>query len=55
VADLSGPGSPLQELECRFTTPSKDAGMQNYNSFSGCKNAGSQLLRMQEFRFIIPS
>jgi hypothetical protein len=27
VADLSDPASPLQVQECRFTTPSQDAGI----------------------------
>jgi hypothetical protein len=25
--------------KCRFTTPSQEAGMQVYNSFSGCRKA----------------
>jgi hypothetical protein len=34
--------------KCGFTTPSQDAGIQVYSSFSGCRNAGLQLLWMQE-------
>jgi hypothetical protein len=38
---LIGPVADLlfRMQKCRFTTPSQDARIQVYNSFSGCRNA----------------